>query len=84
MDTNTVTSSKIHHHIRWVPSGAVDWERHETRTEAEESAKRLLRRYEGYVIEQFDEACNQCAALRAGTGKSLAVGGRVQPTVATK
>ena len=63
-------SAKFHHHIRWVPSGAVDWEPHETLAQAEESAKRLSRKYEGYVIEQFDEACVQCAALRAGTARS--------------
>lgn len=63
MDTDTVTSSKIHHHIRWVSSGAVDWERHETRTQAEESAKQLSRKGEEYSIEEFDEACLECAAL---------------------
>jgi hypothetical protein len=59
-------SPKIHHHIRWIPSGDVDWERHETRAQAQESAKQLLRRGEEYAIEQFDEACIQCAALQAG------------------
>lgn len=63
MDCHTDISTQTHYHIRWVASGALDWERHDTRAEAEEAAKQLARSNEKYVIEQFDEACLLCQTL---------------------
>lgn len=54
-----------HFHIRWLPSGKLDWERHDARDQAEEAAKQLSRRDEGYAIEQFHEPCRQCTLARS-------------------
>lgn len=56
-------SCEIHFHIRWVSSGAVDWERHGTRAEAEEAAKQLSLKDEKFTVEQFDETCPKCQTL---------------------
>lgn len=55
--------SEVHFHIRWLLLGELDWERHETRAQAEESAKKLSQRNEQYRIEQFDESCPKCRTL---------------------
>lgn len=51
--------STTHFQIRW-DSGALDWEQHATRAEAEESAKRLSHPDEGYTVEEGDETCRGC------------------------
>lgn len=56
------SESKPHFHIRWV-LGALDWEGHRTRAEAEEAAKRLARPDEKYTIEEADETCMECKSL---------------------
>jgi hypothetical protein len=52
----------VHFHIRWTAKG-LDWERHATCDEASESAKKLARPHETYVIEEFTDgncpSCNQ-------------------------
>ena len=60
MNPNIAASSETHYHIRWVWLNALDWERHDTHAQAEESAKQLSRPAERYVIEQFNEACVRC------------------------
>jgi hypothetical protein len=50
-----------HFHIRWA-NGALDWERHDSRAGAEESAKRLARPSEQYVIEEHAGASTKCLA----------------------
>ena len=52
---------KIHYHICWLASGDVDWERHDTRTQAEAAAEQLSQLDERYSIEAFDECCVRCA-----------------------
>lgn len=72
MDPDTAaTSPETHYHIRWVSSGALDWERHDTRAHAEEAAKRLSRANEGYVVEQFDKACIRCQTLDRSGGRAV-------------
>lgn len=56
-----------HYHIRWFPSGELDWKPHATRAEAEESANYLSGRHEEYGIEQFDKDCVSCWAFRSAT-----------------
>ena len=57
-------SLSVHFHIRWVASDELDWEPHNTRTAAEETASRLSRHDdEGYTVEQFDDDCTRCASL---------------------
>jgi hypothetical protein len=51
---------KFHFHILWVYSKKLDWERHDTQAEAEESAKRLAQGSEEYAVEQFDGDCPRC------------------------
>jgi hypothetical protein len=41
----------------------MDWERHDTRAEAEECAEQLSRKDEKYVVEQFDQSCVHCKTL---------------------
>lgn len=69
MDRETAISPEIHFHIRWVTSGNLDWERHDTRAQAEESAKRLSRTDERYTIVQFDERCVECRTSARPVGR---------------
>ena len=59
MRSNTV-SPTTHYHIRWLASGRLDWEPHDTRTQAEEAAERLSQRDERYAVEQFEEPFVKC------------------------
>jgi len=59
MDCHTASVPETHYHIHWL-NGKVDWERHDTRAEAEQSAARLSRPGEQYAIEQFDKTCVHC------------------------
>jgi len=63
MNRDTTLSPKIHYHIRWLVSGEVDWERHDTRTQAEEAAERLSQPGERHSIERFDECCVKCTSF---------------------
>jgi hypothetical protein len=54
-----------HYHISWSGKKEVDWERFQTREEADAGAKQLVRPGERYTIEQFDEDCPWCHALLA-------------------
>lgn len=54
------SSAEPHYHIRWVSSGAIDWERHGTQVRAEESAKKLARSDEEFEILEVHGACAQC------------------------
>lgn len=46
--------------IRWSP-GVLDWERHDTRTQAEESAKKLTHPDEEFTVEEIDERARVAA-----------------------
>ena len=63
MNSDSFVYRKIHYRIRWLTSGELDWERHGTRTQAEEAAKRLSRPYEQYSVEEFEETYVKCATL---------------------
>ena len=56
MNRNIDVSPETHFHIRW-PSGMKDWERHDTRVEAEQSATQLARPGEKHTIEECQETC---------------------------
>ncbi len=51
-----------HFHIRWKGSEAMDWEPFETREEAEEKARQLMRPGESYTIEELGDGCTRCQA----------------------
>lgn len=63
MDSDAAVSPEIHYHIRWLASGELDWERHDTRVQAEEAASQISRPDERYAVERFNEACINCAML---------------------
>ena len=54
-----VPQQASHFHIRW-SSGAVDWERFDTRAEAQDSANQLARPSERYTIEESGHDCPPC------------------------
>jgi hypothetical protein len=56
----TRTDSTRHFHIRWSESN-VDWERFETRKEAEERAAQIALIGDTFTIEEFDYPCTRCA-----------------------
>ena len=56
-------TDQSHFHIRWLPSGALDWQRFGTETEAQTRAKELLLPGESYEIEVVTGNCEMCAAL---------------------
>jgi hypothetical protein len=53
-----------HYHILWSEKAELDWERHDSRAKAEASAKLLVRRGETYAIEEFEESCPRCRAIK--------------------
>jgi hypothetical protein len=65
----------IHYHIRWSNS-ELDWEPFCTQEEAEVSALDLVLLDESYIIQQFDEACSACAALKGQIESRKSVGVR--------
>jgi hypothetical protein len=69
MDSVSAVSPKIHYHIRWLASDELDWERHDTRAQAEEAANQLSRPHEQYSVERFEENCVRCQKL-ASTAKA--------------
>jgi hypothetical protein len=54
-----------HYHIRWSGAGALDWDRFDTREEAEASARHFVRPRETYTVEEFDGACPRCRGVTA-------------------
>ncbi len=54
---------QTHYHIRWSQL-VLDWERFDTREEAEERAEQLVRDGESYTVEEFDGECARCGAYR--------------------
>lgn len=51
-----------HYHIRWSRKKELDWERFDTRLDAQISAAQLVRPDETYTIEEHDEGCARCVA----------------------
>ena len=51
----------LHYHIRW-SSSTLDWQRFNTRKEAEEGARQRVRLHESYTIQEFDKDCVRCRA----------------------
>jgi hypothetical protein len=50
----------MHYHIRWSDS-KLDWERYNTRAEAEAGVRQLMRVGETYTVEEFsDSGCPRC------------------------
>lgn len=61
-----------HYHIRWSSKQELDWERHESRSDAEKSAKQLLRDGETYAIEEHGDGCQRCrTALKRPSREKL-------------
>ena len=56
--------SQTHYHIRWSDS-SLDWKPCETKEEATKLAGLINKRHESYAIEEFDEECQRCKALRS-------------------
>lgn len=56
-----------HYHIRWSQL-TLDWERFDTRENAEERATQLVRDGETYTVEAFDGACARCGAFKTRHG----------------
>jgi hypothetical protein len=50
-------------HIRWSDKAELDWERLDSRAEAEMSAARLVRLGETYTIEEAAEPCLRCRSV---------------------
>ena len=61
-------SRKTHYHIRWTRKAKLDWQPFRTSAEAEERAKELALRGEGYAIEEHGEACSQCGSMMKSVG----------------
>jgi hypothetical protein len=55
-------SMATHFHIQWA-SGTLDWERFNTRWEAESLASQLAQPNESFTIEEFEESCPRCLNL---------------------
>lgn len=53
-----------HYHIHWSGSDTLDWERFETRSAAEDSARQLVRPGENYTIKEQGETCPRCISIR--------------------
>jgi hypothetical protein len=61
-------SRKTHYHIHWAGKAKLDWQAFSTRAEAEERAKELALRGEGYAIEEHGEACSRCGNMMKSVG----------------
>ena len=61
LNRNDEVSPEVHFHIRW-ESGAFDWERHNTREEAEAAAKQLSAPNEKHTVEEHNGTCAECQA----------------------
>ncbi|MGH9574148.1 MAG: hypothetical protein ACRD40_11540 [Candidatus Acidiferrales bacterium] len=62
----------MHYHIRWSDS-KLDWERFNTRQEAEQAARQLTRSDETFTLEQVDDGtCMQCLKIyERASGKTV-------------
>jgi len=56
-------SPGLHFHIRWSPSGLLDWQAFDTQAEAEAAAAQLSRPSETYTIEASLANCGRCDQL---------------------
>lgn len=56
--------SQMHFHIRWSSSTQLDWQPFESREEAEEAAKEMVRWNETYAIEERNGSCERCGKFR--------------------
>jgi len=65
----------VHYHIRWSNS-QLDWEAFCTQVEAEASALDLVLPDESYIIQEFDETCSECSALKGQIDSRKSVGVR--------
>ncbi len=73
MDRNIPPAT--HFHIRWSQL-TLDWERFDTREEAEERAMQLIREGEFYTIETFDGTCVSCGAYNPNIPRRATASGR--------
>jgi hypothetical protein len=60
---NPASFSHTHFHILW-SQFTLDWERFDTREEAEERAEYLVRDGETYTVEAFDGTCARCGEYK--------------------
>ena len=60
-----------HFHIHWSRVGPLNWERFNTRAEAEASAHLYVLQGEGYAIEEQGEACQRCSDADKGKLRDL-------------
>jgi hypothetical protein len=60
-----------HFDIRWSRIVPLNWERFNTRAEAEASANQLLRPDETYGIEEYGEECQRCRDAEKGKSRDL-------------
>jgi hypothetical protein len=56
-----------HYHIRWSTTSLLDWQRFETRPEAQQAAKGLVGSGETCEIEEVDTSCARCSAGRTAS-----------------
>jgi hypothetical protein len=56
-------SAGAHYHIRWWPSGNLDWERFDSREDAHTRAYELASPGETYSLEEFQQNCTRCNPL---------------------
>jgi len=52
-----------HYHIKWLPSGKLDWQPFTTQDDAEQMARELRLGEEDYWIEPIEGECEACADL---------------------
>lgn len=58
--------SKEHFHIHWSGQENIDWERFDSYADAESAAQELVRHYETYAIETFDnDTCERCQSVQS-------------------
>jgi hypothetical protein len=72
MDRNGI-SPATHYHIRWSQL-TLDWERFDTREEAEERAIQLVLEGEYYTIDAFDGTCAHCGTYNPPRRRAAASG----------
>lgn len=63
--------SETHFHIRWLPSDSLDWERFNSREDAEVRARELASPGESYVLDEFGANCERCNAMASAAGSSI-------------
>jgi hypothetical protein len=63
MDSNEISSSRLHYHIHWSTAAKLDWQAFETREEADALARDIARSDESYTIEAANGDCERCREL---------------------